>query len=116
MMYSRALLKISGESLKGSMGGGIDSETLGYLASQISEAHELGVQLAVVIGGGNIWRGQTAEAWGMQRATADYAGMVATVINALALQNALEDRGSTPAPRARSRCRQWPSRTSAAGP
>ena len=93
MKYDRALLKISGESLKGSTSGGIDAETLGYLASQISEAHALGVQLAIVIGGGNIWRGQAAAAWGMQRATADYAGMVATVINALALQNALEDRG-----------------------
>ena len=93
MKYDRALLKISGESLKGSTSGGIDAETLGYLASQISEAHALGVQLAIVIGGGNIWRGQAAASWGMQRATADYAGMVATVINALALQNALEDRG-----------------------
>ena len=93
MKYNRALLKISGESLKGSTSGGIDLETLGYLASQIREAHATGVELAIVIGGGNIWRGQVAEAEGMQRATADYAGMVATVINALALQNALEDRG-----------------------
>ncbi len=93
MKYNRALLKISGESLKGPTSGGIDLETLGYLASQIREAHATGVELAIVIGGGNIWRGQVAEAEGMQRATADYAGMVATVINALALQNALEDRG-----------------------
>ena len=92
-MYRRALLKISGESLKGSTSGGIDPETLGYLASQISEVHSMGVELAIVIGGGNIWRGTLAEEWGMERATADYAGMLATVINALALQVALEDRG-----------------------
>jgi uridylate kinase len=87
------LLKISGESLKGSSSSGIDPETVNYLAGQIKEAHTLGVQLAIVIGGGNIWRGETAEKWGMERATADYAGMLATIINALALQVALEDQG-----------------------
>ena len=91
--FHRALLKISGESLKGSSSGGIDPETISYLASQIAEVQALGVQLAIVIGGGNIWRGNDAERWGMERATADYAGMLATVMNALALQVALEDRG-----------------------
>lgn len=92
-VYSRALLKISGESLKGSADSGIDAEAVNYLARQVKEAHSLGVQLAIVIGGGNIWRGGTAQRWGMERATADYAGMLATVINALALQDALEDHG-----------------------
>ena len=91
--FHHALLKISGESLKGSSSGGIDPETISYLASQIAEVQALGVQLAIVIGGGNIWRGTDAERWGMERATADYAGMLATVMNALALQVALEDRG-----------------------
>ncbi len=92
-LYHRALLKISGESLKGSSSSGIDPETVNYLAEQVSEAHVMGVQLAIVIGGGNIWRGESAEKWGMERATADYAGMLATVINALALQVALENQG-----------------------
>jgi uridylate kinase len=87
------LLKISGESLKGATSGGIDQDTVRYLAGQIGDAHNLGVEVAVVIGGGNIWRGQDAEKWGMERATADYAGMLATVINALSLQVALEDQG-----------------------
>ena len=91
--YNRALLKISGESLKGSGGFGIDQDAVNYLAGQVKEAHGLGVQLAIVIGGGNIWRGGSAQKWGMERATADYAGMLATVINALALQDALEDHG-----------------------
>ena len=92
-LYHRALLKISGESLKGATSGGIDPKAVKFLASQVSEAHAMGVQLAIVIGGGNIWRGQSAEEWGMERATADYAGMLATVINALAFQVALEDQG-----------------------
>ena len=91
--YGRALLKVSGESLKGDGDSGIDPETVRYLAGQVCEAHSLGVQLGIVIGGGNIWRGGDASKWGMERATADYAGMLATVINALALQVAIEDRG-----------------------
>jgi len=91
--YRRVLLKISGESLKGSAASGIDPEAVNYLAQQIDEAHSLGVELALVIGGGNIWRGEDAERQGMDRATADYAGMLATVINALALQDALEKIG-----------------------
>lgn len=93
--YHRVLLKISGESLKGSGNYGIEPAAVNYLAQQIGEAHSLGVEIAVVIGGGNIWRGAPAEAQGMDRATADYAGMLATVINALSLQDGLEQRGIT---------------------
>ncbi len=88
--YRRVLLKISGESLKGSSSSGIDPSAVNYLSQQIGLAQELGVELAVVIGGGNIWRGEAAESQGMDRATADYAGMLATLINALALQDGLE--------------------------
>jgi uridylate kinase len=93
--YQRVLLKLSGESLKGSAQSGIDSNAVSYLAQQVTEASNLGVEVAIVIGGGNIWRGGEAEAQGMDRATADYAGMLATVINALALQDALEKLGIT---------------------
>ena len=91
--YNRILLKISGESLKGSGSTGIDSSAVKYIAQQIADAHSANIELAVVIGGGNIWRGEEAEREGMDRATADYAGMLATTINALALQDALEQRG-----------------------
>ncbi|MBO54541.1 MAG: UMP kinase [Dehalococcoidia bacterium] len=91
--YSRILLKLSGESLKGSAQSGIDPHSVNYLAKQITEANHLGVEIAIVIGGGNIWRGGEAEAQGMDRSTADYAGMLATVVNALALQDALEKSG-----------------------
>jgi uridylate kinase len=93
--YHRVLLKISGESLKGSAQFGIEPTAVNYLAQEISEANSLGVEMAVVIGGGNIWRGAFAEHQGMDRATADYAGMLATVINALALQDGLEKKGIT---------------------
>ena len=88
--YSRVLLKLSGESFKGSRGYGIDPDATAYMASQIKNVLDMGVELGVVVGGGNIWRGAEAEAGGMDRATADYAGMLATVINSLALQDALE--------------------------
>ena len=91
--YNRILLKISGESLKGAGPTGIDSSAVKYIAQQIADAHAANIELAVVIGGGNIWRGEEAEREGMDRATADYAGMLATTINALALQDALEQRG-----------------------
>ena len=91
--YKRALLKISGESLRGEAKYGIDPGAVGYAANQIKDAVSLGVDIGVVVGGGNIWRGHDAEGWGMDRATADYAGMLATVINALALQDALEKIG-----------------------
>ncbi|MCI0778886.1 MAG: UMP kinase, partial [Chloroflexi bacterium] len=83
--YQRAVLKLSGESLRGDLPFGLDWSVIAYLASEVKSAVALGVQLSVVVGGGNIWRGTEAEAKGMDRATADYAGMLATVINALAL-------------------------------
>ena len=88
--YQRVLLKISGEALMGSQSFGIDSDIAETIAHDIAEASQLGVQIAVVIGGGNIFRGLAASARGMDRATADYMGMLATVINALALSDAIE--------------------------
>ena len=93
-VYRRVLLKLSGEALMGEQGYGIDTGILQYLADELVQVHELGVQLAVVIGGGNIWRGKPAAEGGMMdRAQADYMGILATVINALALQDALEKNG-----------------------
>ncbi|HEX6819718.1 MAG TPA: uridine monophosphate kinase, partial [Ktedonobacterales bacterium] len=93
-VYRRVLLKLSGEALMGEQGYGIDTTILQYLADELAQVHELGVQLAIVIGGGNIWRGKPAAEGGMMdRAQADYMGMLATVINALALQDALEKSG-----------------------
>jgi len=88
--YRRVLLKLSGEAFGGESNFGIDIPTLTRIAKQIKELTEMGVGVAVVVGGGNIWRGAEAEASGMDRVTADYAGMLATVINALALQDVLE--------------------------
>jgi len=93
LLYPRAVLKISGESLKGALPYGLDWSVLAYVAGEVKSAQAAGVQLALVVGGGNIWRGSEAEHKGMDRATADYAGMLATVINALALQDALERIG-----------------------
>lgn len=94
--YKRIVLKLSGEALKarGSMDN-ISPEIVQQVCTQIKDIHELGVELAVVIGGGNIWRGLSAHHRGMERATADYMGMLATVINGLALQSALEQMGLT---------------------
>jgi len=91
--YTRTLLKVSGEALMGEGSYGIDAATLAAVASQIKNVQALGTQMAVVVGGGNIFRGTEASAAGMDRATADYAGMLATIINALALQDALEKAG-----------------------
>ena len=92
--YQRILLKLSGEILAGEDGGhGIQEAVIGALADEIREVHELGVQVGIVLGGGNIFRGLAASARGMDRAAADYMGMLATVINSLALQHALEKRG-----------------------
>ena len=88
--YERVLLKLSGESFTGERGYGTDSGAVAYMARQIKKICELGVQTAIVVGGGNILRGWEAESEGMDRSTADYAGMLATIINALALQDALE--------------------------
>jgi uridylate kinase len=93
--YTRVLLKISGEALMGEQAFGIDPEVATQVAREIGEVQQLGVQIGVVIGGGNIFRGLAASARGMDRATADYMGMLATVINALALQDALEQLGVT---------------------
>ena len=90
--YGRVLLKLSGESFKGNLGYGIEPDAIGFMARQIKSVRDMGVELGVVVGGGNIWRGAEAEANGMDRAAADYAGMLATIINALALQDALERR------------------------
>ncbi|MDN5312006.1 MAG: uridylate kinase, partial [Thermoanaerobacteraceae bacterium] len=89
-IYRRIVLKISGEALAGERGFGINQDTLNSIADQIKEIHDLGVEIAIVVGGGNIWRGRNSDQ--MDRATADYMGMLATVINALALQDALENR------------------------
>jgi len=91
--YKRVLLKLSGEALSGESDYGLNSSILTKLAKQIKQVMEMGVRVAAVVGGGNIWRGAKAEANGMDRVTADYAGMLATVINALALQDALEKEG-----------------------
>lgn len=88
--FKRILLKISGEILTGDRGYGIDPEVIRQIAQEIKEVHGLGVEVAVVIGGGNIFRGVAASSKGMDRATADYMGMLATVLNGLALQDALE--------------------------
>ena len=87
--YKRALLKISGEAL-GGKSGGIDNEVITQIAEDIRQAHSHNIQLGIVIGGGNIFRGVAAAAQGMDRASSDYMGMMATCINALALQDALE--------------------------
>lgn len=93
--YKRVLLKLSGEALAGDMGYGIDPKVVDDLADQIAEIVHDGVQLAVVVGGGNIFRGMAASAEGMDRSQADYIGMLATVMNALALQDAFERHGIT---------------------
>lgn len=91
--YKRVLLKLSGESLAGEQGYGIDPSTITNIANEIKEVIESGVQLALVIGGGNIFRGLAASSRGMDRASADYMGMLATMINSLAMQDALEQVG-----------------------
>lgn len=89
--YKRIVLKLSGEALAGEDGYGINHEIITSISKQVVEVVKLGVQVAIVVGGGNIWRGVAGSARGMDRATADYMGMLATVINALALQDALEN-------------------------
>ena len=92
-MFRRVLLKLSGEALMGERDYGIDLHELEQIAEEIFELHEGGVEIAIVVGAGNIYRGMSAAAEGMDRATADYAGMLATVLNSLALQDVLERRG-----------------------
>jgi uridylate kinase len=90
--YRRVLLKLSGEALIGDQGYGLDPKIVSRLAAEVRDVHAMGVQIAIVIGGGNIFRGVAGASGGMERATADYMGMLATVINALALQSALEQK------------------------
>src|SRR5215210_9380145 len=92
--FGRILLKLSGEALMGGRDYGIDPARIESISHQVKQVHELGVEVAVVVGAGNIYRGIEAAAEGMDRATADYAGMLATLLNALALQDALERRGA----------------------
>lgn len=94
MEYKRILLKISGEALAGENGFGIDTDTVIEIAKQIKDAKDLGIELALVCGGGNIWRGNIGVGMGMERASADYMGMLATIMNGLALQNVLESMGA----------------------
>lgn len=91
--YKRIVLKLSGEALAGNQGYGIDPSIVNSISSQIKELIELGVEVAVVVGAGNIWRGKTGSELGMDRANADYMGMLATVLNSLALQDSLETYG-----------------------
>jgi len=88
--YRGVVLKLSGEALAGEKGFGLDPKVLEYIARQIKAVHDLGVQIAVVVGAGNFWRGRIGQAMGMDRASADYMGMLATVMNSLALQDAIE--------------------------
>jgi uridylate kinase len=93
LRFRRVILKLSGEAVQGDASSPIDHDVLDYMARQVAQIVRLGVQVAVVIGGGNIWRGEIASSRGMERATADYMGMLATVINGLALQASLERHG-----------------------
>ncbi|GKV64163.1 MULTISPECIES: UMP kinase [unclassified Sporosarcina] len=91
--YKRIVLKLSGEALAGEQGFGLSPEVVKSVATQVKEVVELGVEVAVVVGGGNIWRGKVGSEMGMDRTTADYMGMLATVMNSLALQDAIEKLG-----------------------
>ena len=93
LRYRRILLKLSGEALLGDRSYGVDPAFCAFIASQVATVHKLGVQVGIVVGGGNIFRGLAASARGMDRATGDYIGMLATVMNGLALQDALERAG-----------------------
>lgn len=93
MKYKRVLLKLSGEALAGEDNFGINANTVADIARQIKDAKKIGVEIAIVCGGGNIWRGKTGAEMGMERSSADYMGMLATVMNGLAVQNALEQIG-----------------------
>ena len=91
--FQRVLLKLSGEALMGDQGFGISSEMIKYVAEEVQSTMDLGVQMAIVVGGGNIFRGIAASSYGMDRTSADHMGMLATVINSLALQDAMEKKG-----------------------
>lgn len=93
LKYKRVILKVSGEALAGSEGRGINPEVIAHLAMEVKKIHDMGVQIGIVCGGGNMWRGETGANLGMERAQADYMGMLATIMNGLALQDALENFG-----------------------
>lgn len=114
--YKRVMLKLSGEALANDKGFGIDPEVVYRLAREIKEACESGVEVAVVVGGGNIWRGLKGSQGGMDRASADYMGMLATVINSVALQDALENWAYPPACRPPLKCGRLRNPISAAAP
>jgi uridylate kinase len=95
LKYQRILLKLSGEALGAGQGTGIDAEMVRRIAREVKRVHDLGVEVALVVGGGNFWRGADAAATGIDRATADYVGMLATVMNSLVLQDAMEKLGLT---------------------
>ncbi len=91
--FSRIILKLSGEAIAGDKGFGINPAVIKQMAEELKSVHELGVEIAIVVGGGNIWRGNVGEEMGMERSQADYMGMLATIMNALALQDVLENHG-----------------------
>lgn len=91
--YKRVLMKLSGEALAGGKGQGIDLETVSAIAEELKDVHDLGTQIAIVVGGGNLWRGEPASKIGMERSRADYTGMLGTTMNALVLQDSLERAG-----------------------
>lgn len=93
LKYKRVILKVSGEALAGSEGRGINPEVIAHLVMEVKKIHDMGVQIGIVCGGGNMWRGETGANLGMERAQADYMGMLATIMNGLALQDALENLG-----------------------
>ncbi|EEJ42804.1 UMP kinase [Leuconostoc mesenteroides] len=91
--YKRVLMKLSGEALAGDKGQGIDLETVSAIAEELKDVHDLGTQITIVVGGGNLWRGEPASKIGMERSRADYTGMLGTIMNALVLQDSLERAG-----------------------
>ena len=91
--YKRVLMKLSGEALAGDKESGIDLETVSSIAQELKDVYDLGVQIAIVVGGGNLWRGEPAAKVGMERSRADYTGMLGTTMNALVLQDALQRTG-----------------------
>ena len=91
--YKRVVLKLSGEAFACGQGFGVEFDSVKWIAQQVADAHQLGAEMAIVVGGGNIWRGAEASRRGMDRSTADYVGMLATVVNSVVLQDALEDIG-----------------------
>jgi uridylate kinase len=116
LAYKRVLLKLSGEALLGEKTFGIDRDFTDYLANEIKDVHDLDLEIGIVVGGGNIFRGVSDNAAGMDRVSADHMGMLATVVNALALQDALERAGVFTRVLSAIEMRGWPSPSSAGAP